>query len=92
VFNYDRIEFFRIEWHRDLLDGEEREAFVLGLKLKDGGVCRADLNMLYNENMLQNIGKIIKAADEASGQRFGVVFTEFSSKKDKEVHGVLSIE
>jgi len=24
VFGYDRIEFFRIEWHRGILEGEER--------------------------------------------------------------------
>jgi len=48
--------------------------------------------MLYNKNMLRDIDEIIKAADEASGQRIGVVFTEFPRKKDKEVHGLLSLE
>lgn len=37
VFGYERIEYFRVEWHRRIVDGEEREDFVLGLKLRDGG-------------------------------------------------------
>jgi hypothetical protein len=75
VFGYDRIEFFRIEWHRGVFEGEEGEAFVLGLKLRDGGVYRTDLNLLYKENMLQEIDQIIKTAEEASGQNYDVVFT-----------------
>ena len=92
VFGYDRIEFFRIEWHRGVSEIEEWEAFVLGFKLRDGGVVRTDLNLLYKENMLQQIDRIIKAAEEASGQNYDVVFAEYPRKRDREINGLLSME
>ncbi len=89
-FNYDSIEYFRIEWHRNSNSDMKRESFVLGVKLEDGGVARTDENMLYNKNMLHQIDRIIDSSIEASGRNFQVVFTEFPRTKSNEVRGLFS--
>ncbi|GJM14923.1 MAG: hypothetical protein DHS20C13_02500 [Thermodesulfobacteriota bacterium] len=89
-FNYDIIEYFRIEWHRNSNNSMKRESFVLGVKLEDGGVARTDENMLYNKNMLHQIDRIIDSSIEASGRNFQVVFTEFPRTKSNEVRGLFS--
>lgn len=89
-FYYDRIEYFRIEWHRDSDHELKRESFVLGVKLKGGGVARTDENMLYNNHMLEQIDQIIQASDQVSGRNYEVVFTEFPRSQSKEVRGLFN--
>lgn len=91
-FNYDRIEFFRIEWHRKQQKDEVKESFVLGFKLYGGGVVRTDLNMLYSKNILRQIDEIIQQSDQASGRNFEVVFTEFPRTKANEIHNLITNE
>lgn len=91
-FGYDRIEYFRIEWQRDSDNSLKREPFVLGVKLKNGGVARTDENMLCNKNTLSQIDRIIDRSIEASGRNFQVVLTEFSRTESREVRGLFTSE
>ena len=65
VFDYDRIDYFRIEWYRPSTQPDGNEFFVLALKLKDGGYVRTDLNMFYNNHMLRDIDRVVNSASAA---------------------------
>jgi hypothetical protein len=92
VFDYDRIDYFRIEWHRAVGVNDNNEFFVLALKLKDGGYVRTDLNMFFNNHMLQDIDRVVSSAWAARGQPIQTVLTVFPRTRENEVRGLLSIE
>jgi len=92
VFDYDRIDYFRIEWHRPSTQPDGNEFFVLALKLKDGGYVRTDLNMFYNNHMLRDIDRVVNSASAAKGMPIQTVLTEFPRTRENEVRGFLSVE
>jgi len=92
VFDYDRIDYFEIEWHRAGAEDDKNEFFVLALKLKDGGYVRTDLNMFYNNHMLLDIDRVVSSASAAKGMPIQTVLTEFPHARENEARRVFSAE